>query len=167
MGKAIQMSGKTGTFSNPMAWGGGGLQRPPMGPLTSYRSMLQFPYLSTGVFHSGSEVKESACNAGDLQEKQVRSLDWEDPLEEGTATHSSIPAWKIPRTEEPSRATVHGVTESRSRLSYTTTSTIICQLKQEEDLLVRNKRNYGCKTEDQTQVCLLLILSCFFSFTKL
>ena len=114
MGKAIQMSGKTGTFSNPMAWGGGGLQRPPMGPLTSYRSMLQFPYLSTGVFHSGSEVKESACNAGDLQEKQVRSLDWEDPLEEGTATHSSIPAWKIPRTEEPSRATVHGVTESRS-----------------------------------------------------
>ena len=49
MGKAIQMSGKTGTFSNPVAWGGGGLhQWPPMGPLTSYRFMLQFPYLSTG-----------------------------------------------------------------------------------------------------------------------
>ena len=30
----------------------------------------------------------------------VRSLDWEDPLEEGMATHSSIPAWRIPWTEE-------------------------------------------------------------------
>ena len=31
------------------------------------------------------------------------SLDWEDPLEEGTATHPSIPAWEIPWTEEPGR----------------------------------------------------------------
>ena len=34
---------------------------------------------------------------------QVRSLGWEDPLEEGIATHSSISAWRIPRTEEPGR----------------------------------------------------------------
>ena len=32
---------------------------------------------------------------------QVRSLGREDPLEEGTATHSSVLAWRIPRTEEP------------------------------------------------------------------
>ena len=32
---------------------------------------------------------------------QVRSLGWEDSLEEGTATHSSILAWRIPWTEEP------------------------------------------------------------------
>ena len=32
---------------------------------------------------------------------RVRSLGGEDPLEEGTATHSSLPAWRIPRTEEP------------------------------------------------------------------
>ena len=32
---------------------------------------------------------------------QVRSPGQEDPLEEGVATHSSIPAWKIPWTEEP------------------------------------------------------------------
>ena len=32
---------------------------------------------------------------------QVRSLGGEDPLEEGTATHSSILAWRIPWTEEP------------------------------------------------------------------
>ena len=31
----------------------------------------------------------------------VRSLGWEDPLEEGTATHSSVLAWIIPWTEEP------------------------------------------------------------------
>ena len=33
----------------------------------------------------------------------VQSLGQEDPLEEGTATHSSILAWEIPWTEEPSR----------------------------------------------------------------
>ena len=32
---------------------------------------------------------------------QVSSLGWEDPLEEGMATHSSILAWRIPWTEEP------------------------------------------------------------------
>jgi len=36
-----------------------------------------------------------------MQETWVRSLGWEDPLEKGMATHSSILAWKIPRTEEP------------------------------------------------------------------
>ena len=36
----------------------------------------------------------------DTQETQVRSLVWEDPLEEEMATHSSILAWKIPSTEE-------------------------------------------------------------------
>ena len=34
---------------------------------------------------------------------QVQSLDWEDALEEGMATHSSILAWRIPWTEEPGR----------------------------------------------------------------
>ena len=38
-----------------------------------------------------------------MQETQIWSLGQEDPLEEKTATHSSILAWKIPWTEEPSR----------------------------------------------------------------
>ena len=39
-----------------------------------------------------------------MQETQVRSLHWEDPLEEkGMATHSSTLAWRSPWTEEPSR----------------------------------------------------------------
>ena len=40
----------------------------------------------------GSAGKESACNVGDLV------LGWEDPLEKGKATHSSILAWRIPWT---------------------------------------------------------------------
>ena len=36
-----------------------------------------------------------------MQETWVRSLDWEDALEKGMATHSSIPSWRIPWTEEP------------------------------------------------------------------
>ena len=36
-----------------------------------------------------------------MQEMQVLALAWEDPLEEGMATHSSIFAWRIPLTEEP------------------------------------------------------------------
>ena len=38
-----------------------------------------------------------------MQETQVRSLGREDPPEEGMATHSSILAWRIPRTEEAGR----------------------------------------------------------------
>ena len=34
---------------------------------------------------------------------QIQSLGWEDPLEEGMATHLSILAWEIPWAEEPSR----------------------------------------------------------------
>ena len=36
-----------------------------------------------------------------MQETWVRSLVWEDPLKKEMATHSSIPAWEIPQTEEP------------------------------------------------------------------
>ena len=39
----------------------------------------------------------------ELQETQVQIVGWEDPLEEGMATHSSILAWRILWTEEPGR----------------------------------------------------------------
>ena len=38
-----------------------------------------------------------------VRETQVQSLGWDDPLEEGMATHSCILAWRIPWTEEPGR----------------------------------------------------------------
>ena len=50
-------------------------------------------------FPGGSDDKESACSAGDLGQ----SLGQEDPLEKEMATHSSILAWRIPRTEEPGK----------------------------------------------------------------
>ena len=47
-----------------------------------------------------------------MRETWVRSLGWEDPLDEGMATHSSILVWRIPMDKGAWQATVHGVTES-------------------------------------------------------
>ena len=55
-------------------------------------------------FTGGSVVKKKKKkkkNPSAMQEMQVRSLGREDPLEEETATHSSILAWRIPWTEKP------------------------------------------------------------------
>ena len=48
-----------------------------------------------------SLVAQLVKNPPAMPETWVRSLGWEDPLEEGTATHSSIMAWRIPGTEDP------------------------------------------------------------------
>ena len=45
-------------------------------------------------------VKNPPANAGDI-ETRVRSLGWEDPLEEGVVPHSSILAWRVTWIEEP------------------------------------------------------------------
>ena len=50
-----------------------------------------------------SLMAQMVKNLPALQETWVRSLGWEDPLEEGTATRSSILAWRISWTEEPER----------------------------------------------------------------
>ena len=44
-----------------------------------------------------------------MQEMQIRSLDWEDPLEKEMVTHFSILAWEMPWTEESGRLQTHGV----------------------------------------------------------
>ena len=59
-------------------------------------------------------------NSPTMQETRVQSLDGEDPLKEGMATHSNILPWRIPWTEEPWWAIVHGVAKSRTRLSRLT-----------------------------------------------
>ena len=64
--------------------------------------------LPTPVFlglSSGSDGKESAA----MGETWVQSLCWEDSLEEGMATHSSILAWRIPMDRGAWWATVHGI----------------------------------------------------------
>ena len=52
-----------------------------------------------------------------MQETRARSLGWEDPLEKGKATHSSILAWRILMDRGAWWATVHGVTNSWTQLS--------------------------------------------------
>ena len=53
------------------------------------------------LFIRASLVAQTVKNPPTLQETWVRSLGWEDLLEKGMATHSSIIAWEIPWTEEP------------------------------------------------------------------
>ena len=52
-----------------------------------------------------------------MRETWVRSLGWEDPLEEGMATHTSILAWRIPMDRGTWRAAVLGVEKRWTRLS--------------------------------------------------
>ena len=52
-------------------------------------------------FPGGASGEGPACQMQEMYETWVRSLNREDPLEEGIATHSGILAWRIPWTEEP------------------------------------------------------------------
>ena len=56
-----------------------------------------------------SLVSQLVKNPPEMQESQVQSLDWEDPLEEEMATHCSILAWRIPWTEKPGRLQFMGL----------------------------------------------------------
>ena len=57
-------------------------------------------------------VAQTVKNPPAMQETWVQSLGWEDPLEEGMATNSSILVWRIPMDRGAWWATVHGVVES-------------------------------------------------------
>ena len=58
-----------------------------------------------------SLMAQTVKNLLAMQETWVQSLGWEDPLEKGTATHSSIVTWRIPWTEEPGRLQSMGCKE--------------------------------------------------------
>ena len=70
-----------------------------------------FNFVTQGIVYFGFEgrcsinwaslVAQTVKNPLAVQETCIRSLGWEDPLEESTATHSSILAWRIPWKEEP------------------------------------------------------------------
>ena len=68
-------------------------------------------------FPGGSVVKNLPTKLEIPGFDQVRFLGWEDPLEKEMATHSSILAWEIPWTEEPSGLQSMGVTKSQTRFS--------------------------------------------------
>ena len=58
----------------------------------------------------------------------VQSLGWEDPLQEGMETHSSILAWRIPMDRGAWWATVHRVTESDTTETYPQTHTSLVSM---------------------------------------
>ena len=75
-----------------------------------YNSPLTFSWSCLLILRA-SLVAQLVKNPPTMQETLLWSLDWEDPLEKGKATHSNILAWRIPR------ATVHGVAKSQTQLS--------------------------------------------------
>ena len=66
----------------------------------------------TEWLNRSSLVAQVVKNPLAMQETQVRSLDQEDPLHKGIATHSRVLSWKIPWTEDPGRLQLLGRTES-------------------------------------------------------
>ena len=68
-------------------------------------------------YSSASLMAQMVKNPPVMWETGVRSLGWEDSLEEGLATHSSILTWRIPMGRESWWATVHEVTKSWTELS--------------------------------------------------
>ena len=67
------------------------------------------------VGNGASLVAQLVKNPPAMRETWVQSQGWEDPLEDGIATHSSILAWRIPMDRRAWRATVHAVTKSQTR----------------------------------------------------
>ena len=89
------------------------MKKSQLGSLTySWKKIYSLIKYASGIknwgFPGGSDGKESACNTGDLG----LILCWEDPLEEGMATHSSILAWRVPME----RGVCAGSAESLSRV---------------------------------------------------
>ena len=68
--------------------------------------------ISPDIWYWASLVAQMVKNPPAMWETWVQSLGWEDPLEEGIATHSHILAWRIPTDRGAWWATVHGITES-------------------------------------------------------
>ena len=64
-----------------------------------------------------SVVAQMVKNLPAMSETWARSVGWEDPLEEGMATHSSILAWRIPMGRGAWRATVHEARKSQTQLT--------------------------------------------------
>ena len=60
----------------------------------------------------GPPMAQMVKNPPAMLETWAQSLGWEDPLEEGMATHTSILTWRVPMDRGAWQATVHGVAKS-------------------------------------------------------
>ena len=82
-----------------------------------------------------SLIAQLVKNPPAMQETPVLFLGWEDPLEKGYATHSSILAWRIPWTEEPGRLQSQGHKESDTTEWLSLSLTIFSQILVSWELL--------------------------------
>ena len=100
---------------------------------------LDFSYLIySAIFWKGASlVAQTIKNLPAMQGSQVRSLGWKDPLEEEMATHSSILAWRTPRTEEPGRLQSIGLQRvGHHRVTHTFTFSLF--MLQRSNIYVKN-----------------------------
>ena len=100
-------------------------------------------YICICIYTGASLVAQMVKNLPAMWETRVRSLGWEDCLEKGKATHSSILAWRIPWTKEPGRLQSMGSEESdmteRLTLSHINTYGIYIYIL---DLLPENREYF-------------------------
>ena len=111
LGQEYTLEEGTATYSNILAWRipwteePGGLYSPwghkesDMTEWLAISIIIHMLFILLYLFRT-SLVAQMIKNLPAMRETQVRSLGWEDPLEDGMATHSSILAWRIPWTEE-------------------------------------------------------------------
>ena len=88
---------------------------------------FNFQYFTDPPYCSlwASLVAQMVKNLPAMRETWVQSLGWEDPLEESTATHCSILAWRIPVNRGAWRAIVHGVAELDTTELLSTAHTVL------------------------------------------
>ena len=90
-------------------------------------SPTEIKYFAQGYAASGASlVAQMVKNLLAMQETWVWSLGWDDPLQKGMATYSSILAWRIPWPEEPGRLQSMG--SQRVRHNWTTNTFTSCSL---------------------------------------
>ena len=70
---------------------------------SSWKALSMLANINISIVPWTSLVAQMVKQLPTMQETQVQSLGWEDPLEKEMAAHSSILAWKIPWTAEPGR----------------------------------------------------------------
>ena len=91
------------------------------------------------LYNGATLVAQTVKNPPAMRETWVQCLGWEDPLEEGTATHSSIVVWRAPMDRGAWQATIHRVTKSWTQLKQLISINLIslykiCKLAQVFDI---------------------------------
>ena len=85
-----------------------------------------------------------------MRETQVRSLSWEDPLEKGTATHSSILAWRMLWTEEPGGLRSTGSQRATNTFTLSPTSPFIMKITSNDGWMEKDRVSVKCLTQVAT-----------------